>query len=49
MCIRDSAYIDRLAKKYLGVDTYPMRQPGEVRITYVVHADKIVMQSSDEA
>ena len=37
------------AKKYMGVDTYPMRQPGEVRVTYVVHPDKIVMQSSDEA
>ena len=43
------AHIDALAKKYMGVDTYPMRQPGEVRITYVVHADKIVMQSGDEA
>ena len=28
------AHIDRLAKKYLGVDTYPMRQPGEVRVKY---------------
>lgn len=26
------ASIDRLAKKYLGVDTYPYRQPGEQRI-----------------
>nr|BFE79942.1 hypothetical protein GCM10020093_025430 [Planobispora longispora] len=25
--------IDGLAKKYLGVDTYPYRQPGEQRIT----------------
>ena len=41
------AVIDGLAKKYLGVDTYPMRQPGEVRITYVVKADKVVMQSTD--
>ena len=41
------AHIDRLAKKYLGVDSYPMRQPGEERVTYLVHADKIVMQSSD--
>jgi len=40
-------HIDRLAKKYLGVDTYPMRQPGEVRVTYVVHADKVVMQADD--
>lgn len=26
------AHIDRLAKKYLGVDKYPNRQPGEERI-----------------
>jgi PPOX class probable F420-dependent enzyme len=25
-------HIDRLAKKYLGVDKYPMRQEGEVRV-----------------
>ncbi len=30
------AQIDRLAKKYLGVDKYPYRQPGEVRVTYKV-------------
>jgi PPOX class probable F420-dependent enzyme len=43
------AQIDSLAHKYLGVDTYPMRQPGEVRVKYRVNADKVVMQSSDEA
>jgi len=26
------AHIDKLAKKYLGVDKYPYRQPGEVRV-----------------
>ncbi len=26
------AHIDKLAKKYLGVDKYPYRQPGEVRL-----------------
>ena len=26
------AHIDRLAKKYLGQDTYPFRQPGEQRL-----------------
>lgn len=41
------AHIDSLAKKYLDVDTYPMRQPGEVRVIYRVHADKVVMQSDD--
>jgi hypothetical protein len=28
------ASIDRLAKKYLGVDTYPNRSPDEVRVIY---------------
>lgn len=41
------AHIDSLARKYLGVDTYPMRQPGEVRIIYRVHADHIPMQPAD--
>jgi len=30
------AHIDALAKKYLGKDTYPFRQPGEVRIIYEI-------------
>ncbi len=29
-------HIDQLAKKYLGKDTYPFRQPGEVRIMYEI-------------
>jgi PPOX class probable F420-dependent enzyme len=41
------AHIDSLAKKYLGVDTYPMRQPGEVRVKYTVHTDNVVMQAQD--
>ena len=41
------AHIDSLAKKYLGVDSYPLRQPGEVRVTYRVKADNVVMQSQD--
>ena len=28
------AHIDALAKKYLGLDTYPNRQPGDVRVIY---------------
>ena len=43
------AHIDSLAKKYLDVDTYPMRQPGEVRVTYRVHAANVVMQPEDDA
>ncbi|MBV9201670.1 MAG: PPOX class F420-dependent oxidoreductase [Alphaproteobacteria bacterium] len=30
------AHIDSLAKKYLGKDTYPFRQPGEVRVIYEI-------------
>lgn len=30
------AHIDALAKKYLGRDTYPFRQPGEVRVGYEI-------------
>lgn len=30
------AHIDSLAKKYLGKDTYPFPQPGEVRIMFEI-------------
>jgi PPOX class probable F420-dependent enzyme len=29
-------HIDRLAKKYLGQDKYPFRQPGEARVIYKI-------------
>jgi len=38
------AHIDHLAKKYLGVDEYPMRQPGEVRLKLRIRTDRITMQ-----
>ena len=38
------AHIDALAKKYLGVDTYPMRKEGEVRLRITVRTDHIAMQ-----
>ncbi|HWE68545.1 MAG TPA: PPOX class F420-dependent oxidoreductase [Acidimicrobiales bacterium] len=38
------AHIDALAKKYLGVDSYPMRREGEVRIKVTVRTDHIAMQ-----
>ena len=38
------AHIDWLAHKYLGVDSYPNRRPGEVRIRVVVRPDHIAMQ-----
>ena len=31
-----AAQIDKLAKKYLGVDKYPYAQPGEVRVLYKI-------------
>jgi PPOX class probable F420-dependent enzyme len=30
------AHIDSLAKKYMGVDTYPMRKPTEVRVIFEI-------------
>jgi PPOX class probable F420-dependent enzyme len=33
--------IDELAKKYLGEETYPYRQPGEVRLTIKIAPEKI--------
>jgi len=38
------AGIDRLAKKYLGVDTFPNRRPAEVRISVRIRTDRITMQ-----
>jgi PPOX class probable F420-dependent enzyme len=37
-------HIDALAKKYMGVDSYPMRQEGEIRIKVRVRTDRIAMQ-----
>ena len=34
-------HIDALAKKYLGLDKYPYRQPGEVRVIYKVEPEHI--------
>ncbi|GIH51451.1 PPOX class probable F420-dependent enzyme [Microbispora rosea] len=39
------AVIDGLAKKYLGVDAYPYRQPGEQRITVRVVPEKVVFSA----
>lgn len=35
------ALIDRLAKKYIGQDRYPYRQPGEVRVTYRIAPQRV--------
>ncbi|MDP8955264.1 MAG: PPOX class F420-dependent oxidoreductase [Actinomycetota bacterium] len=36
------AHIDRMAKKYLGQDSYPFRQPGEQRVIVRVTPEAIV-------
>jgi PPOX class probable F420-dependent enzyme len=33
-------HIDAMAKKYLGQDKYPYRQPGEVRVLYKVEPER---------
>ncbi len=35
------AHIDLLAKKYLGVEIYPNRQPGQVRVLYKIRPEKV--------
>jgi PPOX class probable F420-dependent enzyme len=37
------AHIDKMAKKYLGVDKYPYRQPGEVRVMYRIQPEHTSM------
>jgi PPOX class probable F420-dependent enzyme len=34
-------HIDKMAKKYLGKDKYPFRQPGEVRVLYRIEPEKL--------
>ena len=43
---RDDAddHIDRLTRKYMGQDKYPFRQPGEVRIKFVIEAQRVRYQ-----
>jgi len=35
------AHIDKLAKKYMGVDSYPYRNPTEVRVIFRIAADSV--------
>jgi PPOX class probable F420-dependent enzyme len=35
------AHIDSLAKRYLGQDRYPYRQPGEVRVIYRIRPERV--------
>lgn len=36
------AHIDQLAKQYLGVDKYPMHQPGDVRVLFRIAPRRVV-------
>ena len=38
------AHIDKLAKRYLGKDTYPFRRPGEQRLILKIEPERIVAQ-----
>ena len=35
------AHIDKMAKKYLDKDTYPFRQPGEVRVMFKITPEQV--------
>ena len=35
------AHIDKMAKKYLGLDVYPNRTPDEVRVLYYIEPESI--------
>jgi PPOX class probable F420-dependent enzyme len=37
-------HIDSLAKKYLGLDSYPLRREGEVRVKVRIEPESIAMQ-----
>ncbi|HEX4483506.1 MAG TPA: PPOX class F420-dependent oxidoreductase [Solirubrobacteraceae bacterium] len=38
-------HIDAMAKKYMGLDSYPLRQPGEQRVIIRVQPEHIYMQA----
>jgi hypothetical protein len=37
-------HINKMAKKYLGLDKYPFRQPGEKRVILKVKPDRVFHQ-----
>jgi PPOX class probable F420-dependent enzyme len=40
-------HIDSLAKKYLGQDRYPFRQPGERRVIFRIEPQSVTSQAVD--
>ena len=43
------AQIDKLAKKYLGKDEYPWRNPGETRVSVKITPEKVDSTGFDES
>ena len=39
-------HIDRLAQKYMGVDTYPGRREGEQRVKFLIEPEKVRVRGS---
>ena len=39
--------IDKLAKKYIGQDRYPWRQPGEKRVLFIIEPDHVSSMMTD--
>ncbi|HEV7918321.1 MAG TPA: PPOX class F420-dependent oxidoreductase [Solirubrobacterales bacterium] len=40
-------HIDKLAKKYMGVDEYPLRTPDEVRVKIVIEPERVQVQAGE--
>ena len=38
-----AAHIDKMAKKYLGVDKYPYKNPNEIRVMYKIQPNHATM------
>lgn len=41
------AHIDQLAKKYLGEDTFPYREPGEQRVMFTLKPSRVTYQPEE--
>jgi hypothetical protein len=37
----DRSFIDRIAQKYMGQESYPFDRPGEERVTITVHVEQV--------
>ena len=40
-------HIDKMAKKYMGVDQYPFRQPGEKRVIVKIAPDNVALMGEE--